>query len=59
MSSGPFLPYDKIYYWDWAEDQSKVIFDGSHGGKWIKGKLLTIEGRMAGIDLGTRIVRAK
>ena len=30
--------------------------DGGRGGKWIKGKLLTIEGSMAGIDLGNRIV---
>ena len=55
MSSGPFLPGDKTYYW--AEDKSKIMSDGSRGGKWIKGKLLTIEGSMAGIDLGARIVR--
>ena len=33
MSSGPFLPGDKIYYW--AEDKSKIMSDGSRGGNWI------------------------
>ena len=41
MSSGPFLPSDKIHYR--AEDKSKIMSDGSRGGKWINGKLLTIE----------------
>ena len=55
MSSGPFPPGANIFYW--AENKNKITSDGSRGGKWVKGKLLTIEGSMAGIDLGTRIVR--
>ena len=53
LSDGPFVPGDKIYYW--TEDKSKIKSDGSHGGKWIKGKILTAEGSMANIDLGTRL----
>ena len=36
LSDGPFYPGDKIYYW--TEDKSKVKSDGTHSGKWIKGK---------------------
>ena len=31
--------------------------DGSHGGKWIKGKLVSVDGSMVGLDLGTRIIK--
>ena len=55
LSDGPFVPGDKIYYW--TEDKSKIKSDGSHGGKWIKGKILTAEGSMANIDLGTRVIK--
>ena len=55
LSDGPFFPGDKVYYW--TEDKSKIKSDGSHGGKWIKGKLVSVEGSMVGVDLGTRIVK--
>ena len=55
LSDGPFFPGDKVYYW--TEDKSKIKSDGSHGGKWIKGKLVPIDGSMVGVDLGTRIVK--
>ena len=51
-SVGPFFPGDKIYCW--AEDKSKIKSDSSHGGKWIKGKLVSVDGSMVGVDLGTR-----
>ena len=50
-----FFPGDKIYYW--TEDKSKIKSDGPHGGKWIKGKLVSVGGSMVGVDLGTRIVK--
>ena len=52
LSDGPFFPGDKVYYW--TEDKSKIKSDGSHGGKWIKGKLVSVDGSMVGVDLGTR-----
>ena len=55
LSDGPFFPGDKIYYW--TEDKSKIKSDGSHSGKWIKGKVVSSDGSMVGIDLGTRIVK--
>ena len=54
LSDGPFFPGDKIYYW--TEDKSKIKSDGSHSGKWIKGKIVSSDGSMVGIDLGTRVV---
>ena len=55
LSDGPFFPGDKVYYW--TEDKSKIKSDGTHGGKWIKGKLVSVDGSMLGVDLGTRIVK--
>ena len=55
LSDGPFFPGDKVYYW--TEDKSKIKSDGSHGGKWIKGKLVSVDGSMVGSDLGTRIAK--
>ena len=55
LSDGPFFPGDKIYYW--TEDKSKFKSDGSHSGKWIKGKVVSSDGSMVGIDLGTGIVK--
>ena len=49
------FPGDKIYYW--TEDKSKIKSDGSHSGKWIKGKIISVDGSMIGIDLGTRILK--
>ena len=44
LSDGPFFPGGKVYYW--TEDKSKIKSDGSHGGKWIKGKLVSVDGSM-------------
>ena len=55
LSDGPFYPGDKIYYW--TEDKSKVKYDGTHSSKWIKGKVISSDGSMVGIDLGTRILK--
>ena len=55
LSDGPFFPGDKVYFW--TEDKSKIKSDGSHGGKWIKGTLVSIDGSIVGVDLGTRIVK--
>ena len=55
LSDGPFFPGDKIY--DWTEAKSKIQSDGSHSGKWIKGKVVSSDGSMVGIDLGTRVVK--
>ena len=55
LSDGPFYPGDKIYYW--TEDKSKVKSDGTHSGKWIKGKVISSDGSMVGIDLGTQILK--
>eukprot|EP00435_Cladocopium_sp_Y103_P036238 s108_g9.t1 len=55
LSYGSFFPGDKVFYW--AEDKSKIKSDGSHGGKRIKVKLVSVDGSMVGVDLGTRIVK--
>ena len=55
LSDGPLFPGDRVYYW--TEDKSKIKSDGSHGGKWIKGMLVSIDGSMVGVDLGTRLVK--
>ena len=55
LSDGPFYPGDKIYYW--TDDKSKVKSDGTHSGKWIKGKVISSDGSMVGTDLGTRILK--
>ena len=55
LSDGPYFPGDRIYYW--TEDKSKIKSDGSHCGKWIKGKIISVDGSMIGIDLGTRILK--
>ena len=55
LSDGPFNPGDKIY--SWTEDKSKIKSDGSHSGKWINGRVVSVEGSMVGIDLGTRILK--
>ena len=54
MSDGPVFPGDNIFCW--TEDKSNIKPDGSHSGKWIKGKVVSSDGSMVGIDLGTRIV---
>ena len=56
MSSKPLQVKDKVFYWQ--EDKSKIRSDGSKGGIWPKGKVISIEGAMVGLDLGTRLIKA-
>ena len=51
MSSKPLQVKDKVFYWQ--EDKSKIRSDGSKGGILLKGKVISIEGAMVGLDLGT------
>ena len=53
MSSKPLQVKDKVFYWQ--EDKSKIR--GSKGGIWLKGKVISIEGAMVGLDLGTRLIK--
>ena len=46
---------DKVFYWQ--EDKSKIRSDGGKGGIWLRGKVISIEGAMVGLDLGTRLVK--
>ena len=55
MSSKPLQVKDKVF--DWQEDESKIRSDGSKGGIWLKGKVISIEGAMVGLDLGTRLIK--
>ena len=55
MSSKPLQVKDKVFYWQ--EDKSKIRSDGSKGGIWLKGKVISIEGAMVGLDLGTRLIK--
>ena len=52
MSSKPLQVKDKVFYWQ--EDKSKIRSDGSKGGIWLKGKVISIE---VGLDLGTRLIK--
>ena len=52
MSSKPLQVKDKVFYWQ--EDKSKIRSDG---GIWLKGKVISIEGAMVGLDLGTRLIK--
>ena len=55
MSSKPLQVKDKVFYWQ--ENKSKIRSDGSKGGIWLKGKVISIEGAMVGLDLGTRLIK--
>ena len=55
MSAKPLQVKDKVFYWQ--EDKSKIRSDGSKGGIWIKGKVISLEGAMVGLDLGTRLIK--
>ena len=55
MSSKPLKVGDKVFYWQ--EDKSKIHFDGSKGGIRLKGKVISLEGAMVGLDLGTRLIK--
>ena len=52
MSSEPLQVKDKVFYWQ--EDKSKICSDGSKGGIWLKGEVISIEGA---VDLGTRLIK--
>ena len=54
MSSKHLQVKDKVFYWQ--EDKSKTRSDGSNGGRGLKGKVISIEGAMVGLDLGTRLI---
>ena len=55
MRSKPLQVKDKVFYWQ--EDKSKIRSDGSKGGIWLNGKVISIEGAMVGLDLGTRLIK--
>ena len=55
MSSKPLQVKDRVFHWQ--EDKSKIRSDGSKGGIWLKGKVISIEGAMIGLDLGTRLIK--
>ena len=55
MSSKPLQVKDKVFFWQ--EDKSKTRSDESKGGIWLKGKVISIEGAMVGLDLGTRLIK--
>ena len=55
MSSKPLQVKNKVFYWQ--EDKSKIRSDGSKGGIWLKRKVISIEGAMVGLDLGTRLIK--
>ena len=46
---------DKVF--DWQEDKSKIRSDGSKGGIWLKGKVISLEGALVGLDLGSRLIK--
>ena len=53
MSSKPLQVNDTVFYWQ--EDKSKIRSDGSKGGIWLRGKVISLEGAVVGLDLGTRL----
>ena len=55
MSSKPLQVKDKVFYCQ--EDKSKIRSGGSKGGILLKGKVISIEGAMVGLDLGTRLIK--
>jgi hypothetical protein len=55
FDEGPFQPGQSVWYWQ--HDPSKIKSNGQFGGNWLKAKLLTFDGSMAGIDIGSRILK--
>ena len=55
MSTKTFQVGDRVFYWQ--EDKSKIKADGSRYGSWIRAKVISLQGSMVGIDLGTRILK--
>ena len=55
MSSKPFEVKDNVFCWQ--EDKSKIRSDGGKGEIWLKGKVISLEGVMVGLDLGSRLIK--
>ena len=55
MSTKTFQVGDRVFYWQ--EDKSKIKADGTKYGSWIRAKVVSLQGSMAGIDLGTRLIK--
>jgi len=51
---GPLLPGDRVYYWQ--EDPSKIV-RGLKSGKWIKARVIAVDGPICSIDIGTQLIR--
>ena len=55
MSTKTFQVGDRVFYWQ--EDKSKIKANGSKYGSWVRAKVISLQGSMAGIDLGARIIK--
>ena len=54
FSTGPYVVGDKVWY---HEVDPNKIKHGTREGRWIKAKVIGVNGSMIGIDLGNRIIR--
>ena len=55
FTDGPFFPGDKIFYWN--PNAGKIKPHGGKSSSWIKGKVISQDGSMITIDLGTRVLK--
>ena len=55
FSDGPFFPGDKIFYWN--PTAGKIKSDGTRTSTLLKGKVISQEGNVITIDLGTRVLK--
>ena len=55
FTDGPFFPGDKIFYWN--PNASKIKPHGGRSSSWIQGKVISQDGSMITIDLGTRVLK--
>ena len=55
LTDGPFFPGDKIFYWN--PNASQIKPHGGRSSSWIKGKVISQDGSMITIDLGTRVLK--
>ena len=55
FSDGPYFPGDKIFYWNPNAQKTKTHLGRSSS--WIKGKVVSQDGSMITIDLGTRVLK--
>ncbi len=55
FDEGPFLVGDAIFYWH--VDPNKIK-RGLKTGEWLKGKVVSVDGPMCGIDVGSQILMA-